>query len=400
MVKKTLIWYVIFSLFTAGWTFWPQNSSGGNLLPPQIEFGKSIQFTLQLNSPENINAAYLFLQPNGQETQILAFDLPLKDVNQIVFDLTNFRLRPFSPVEYWYRLEMSNGEIITGEKAFFTYEDNRFPWQRLSASQINVAWYSGDLVFGQQALDTALAGIQKTHTILDYSLATPVSIYIYPSASDLQSVLNLTPNSWVAGHASPDLGVVLVSILPGPDQRAEMERQIPHELMHIVQYQLIGDTYINLPVWLTEGLASMAELYPNPDYQSVLKKAVENDTLLPMVNLCSAFPAELSGAILSYAQSDSFVRFLYQNYGATAMRELIIAYKDGLGCEEGVRKVYGTSIAQLETRWRQEVLGMDIASLAWSNLQPYMLISAFLLLPFLLTIFLSFRKEPGRYAAK
>ncbi|KPL73963.1 peptidase MA family metallohydrolase [Bellilinea caldifistulae] len=392
MNKNIFFLFWMMSILIGGWTFLPQQSIGVQLLPPQIEFGRSISFNLQLKQPDEVQAAFLLLKSNGEETQIIPFPSPLGETNPIVIDLTTHSLRPFTTVEYWYRLEMKNGDNLTGEKAAFFYEDNRVTWQRLSAQQINLAWQQGDLVFGQQALDVTVQSLQSNLAILDSPLRETVSIYIYPSARDLQSVLNLNPNSWVAGHTSPDLGVILVSIPPGPDQRAEMERQIPHELMHILQYQLAGEAYTRLPVWLIEGLASIAELYPNPEYQRVLQKASENDNLLPFVNLCSAFPADLSGAILSYAQSASFIRFLYQTYGASSLRDLIFSYKDGLGCEEGVRKVYGQSIAELETRWRQEVLGMDLASLAWNNLQPYLLILLLVSLPIFWTIFSSGRK--------
>ena len=400
MTSKSILPFLLISVLIGGWVFLPQLPNGTQLFSPEFEFGRSIQFTLQLEQPATVQAAYILFKSNGQETQIIPFALPLMETNQVVVDLASKPLRPFSTVEYWYRLELQNGTSVTGEKATFFYEDNRNAWQRLSAPQLNIAWQQGDFIFGQQALDVAVQSLQSTLAILDSPLHAPVSIYIYPSARELQTVLNLSPSSWVAGHASPDLGVILVSISPGPDQRAEMERQIPHELMHILQYQLAGEAYTHLPVWLTEGLASMAELYPNPEYQLVLKKAAESDNLLPIINLCSAFPAELSGAILSYAQSASFVRYLYQNYGASSLRELINAYKDGLGCEEGVRNVYDQSIAQLETRWRQEVLGMDLASLAWNNVQPYLLILILISLPIFLTIFSTARKGFSGYASK
>lgn len=400
MIKNSIIIFWLLSFLSRGWTVIPQQEIGDNLLPPEFEFGRSIRFTLQLKEFDQVQDAFVLLKSNGQETQIIPFASPLKETNQAVLDLTNHTLRAFAIVEYWYRLELKNGSNITGEKATFFYEDNRNPWQRLSAPQLNIAWQQGDFIFGQQALDVAVQSLQSTLLILDSPLQTTVSVYIYPSATELQTILNLSPSSWVAGHASPDLGVILVSIPPSPDQRTEMERQIPHELMHILQYQLAGEAYNHLPVWLTEGLASMAEFYPNPEYQLVLKKAAESDNLLPIINLCTAFPAELSGAILSYAQSASFVRFLYQNYGASSLRELITAYKDGLGCEEGVRKVYDQSIAQLETRWRQETLGMDLALLAWNNIQPYLLILILISLPIFLTIFSTARKGVSGYASK
>ena len=82
-------------------------------------------------------------------------------------------------------------------------------------------------------------------------------------------------STWVAGHANPDLGVVLVSIAPGENQSMEMERQIPHELAHVLLYRLTGPAYANLPNWLTEGIASQVEGYPNADYTQVLTASAQ-----------------------------------------------------------------------------------------------------------------------------
>ncbi len=397
MRHKTLVLILLLSLFSIAATTRPQIGLGDFDTPPQIIFGETITFLVYLNQPENIQEAFLFIQPDNQEADILAFNPESKTETSIVYDLATNPLRPFVWVTYWYQIEMDDGQSFTSPKKNFRYEDNRFEWRRLTTSGFEIAWTSGDVSIGQQALEVAGQSQKAVRSLLDVELPTPVSIFIYPSALDLQSALNLAQSSWIAGHASSDIGVVLVSIPAGPDQRAEMERQIPHELMHIAQYQVAGDGYNRLPTWLSEGMASNAELYPNPEYQRVLQNAIDRDALLPMVNLCAGFPRELSGALLAYAQSSSFVRFLVQNYGASSLRNLIAAYQDGLGCEEGMRKVFDQSIAQLETRWQQEALGRNLIAAAWQNLQPYFLILILILLPVGITL-LPRRKESETHA--
>ncbi|HZU85924.1 MAG TPA: peptidase MA family metallohydrolase, partial [Anaerolineaceae bacterium] len=193
--------------------------------------------------------------------------------------------------------------------------------------------------------------------------------------------LALINASWVAGHASPEFATVLVSLTPSPSQRLEMERQLPHEITHILLYQAYGANYSRLPQWFNEGLASLSELYSNADYKRALQKAVQSNSLIPMESLCNGFPRESSGAYLAYAQSESFTRFLFQKYGNASLQELAALYADGVDCQQGIQTVYKTSLDQLELRWKQEYLGMDAELLAWQSLLPYLAILLFVLIP-------------------
>ncbi len=187
-----------------------------------------------------------------------------------------------------------------------------------------------------------------------------------------------------------------MSIPQGPEQRLELERQLPHEMVHILQYQKLGESYQKLPLWLIEGTASLAELYPNPDYQWVLEKTVSQNALTPIANLCSVFPQEASGAFLAYAQSTSFVRYLYQKFGITKMEELMQNYQDGLGCEQGVMATFGISLRQLESDWQREALGVNVELLALQNLIPFFLLAVAILLPPLVSSFSFHNKTKER----
>jgi len=387
------LWIALFSLTILGARGLPQEGLTFTMRAPEIVFLEHITFSTTLNSPSPVEEASLFIRPTNQETRLISLFPTPEGTLEARLDLADNFLRPFSTVDYWYRVVLEDGAIITSSTQTFFYEDTRYAWQRLEGGSLKVAWATGDLKFGQEVLNVAAAGLRAASVIIPSDVPPPIRIYVYPSADELQSTFTKTDTPWAAGHASPDLGVVLVSISPGPDQRAEMERQLPHEMMHILQYQVVGEAYNRLPVWLVEGMASAIELYPNQEYQRVLDYAVRSDGLLPMVDLCSAFPQDFSGALLAYAQSTSFVRFLHQNFGSSSLLSLMDAYQDGLGCAEGVRKVYSESIFQLENRWQQEALGRDINLLAWQNLWPYLLLSLALFVPIALTL-LPFRRKP------
>lgn len=343
-------------------------------------FGDKIIFQAKILPPGGVSEVYLFIQPAAEPTRLEK--VTINEQGEILFpyDVREHALRPFARTEYWFRAVSGTGEKFESTKFALDYIDNRQPWQTLDDGGIQVNWQQGDLFFGQGALNTARSAAKTVSTILPaQSLANGVRVFIYASAAQLREALNYAPSAWAVGEASPDLGVVLVSISPGSEQQLDMDRQIPHELMHVLVYQLAKDNYPNIPLWLNEGLATLAETYANPDYQRALNRAVKDANLLPMAALCAEFPMDASGAFLGYAESASFVRFVQNKFGNRALLELVNAYRNSYSCAEGVQAATGSSLDQLDYRWRQETLGVDTGVLAVQNLLPYLAIIAILL---------------------
>jgi hypothetical protein len=115
----------------------------------------------------------------------------------------------------------------------------------------------------------------------------------------------------------------------------------------------------------------MAELYPNPDNQGLLEIAYRNGQLLPFSALCRTFPAETDQALLAYAQSASLSRFIFDRYGPGAFEEILAYLLHGEGCQEAVEAALGTSLAQLESQWRQGTFAENAWRGALSSLLPW-----------------------------
>jgi hypothetical protein len=77
----------------------------------------------------------------------------------------------------------------------------------------------------------------------------------------------------------------------------------------------------------------------------------------PLGELCAAFPPEAGEAFLAYAEAESFVRYLRENYGASGLEALTGAYADGLGCEQGAQRALGRALTPLEQDWLAQGLG-------------------------------------------
>ncbi|MCJ7660155.1 MAG: peptidase MA family metallohydrolase [Anaerolineales bacterium] len=364
----------------------------------EFTFGGSIKFHATLQSASPVEEVAVFIQAEGQiDAETIPADFNSSGTIDAEFDLSQHPLRGFSEITYWYRVTLKNGEVFTSEEYQFIYEDSRFDWQTLQSGDFEVHWFEGEVDFAQEMVNIAAASLERAQSYLPITLTETIHIYAYDSAKELRSALQLSGQDWVAGHADPDLGVVLVSLPPGPEQQLEMERQIPHELMHVLMYQTIGVAYERLPIWLNEGLASITELYPNPDYYTILNNAYEEDDLLPINSLCQVFPQDSFKTLLAYAESASFTHYLNNQYGMPGLESLVIHYADGLDCQHGAEQALGSTLTQLETQWRRETFNEDPLITVIENLLPWVLLLLIMVgLPLLFSLVRARKNRTGK----
>jgi hypothetical protein len=245
-------------------------------------------------------------------------------------------------------------------------------------------------------MDTVQAGLVSVSRLVAVDLAQPIEFYIYANSDDLRATLGENASQWIAGHADPALGVVMVIIEPGAEQNILMEQRIPHELMHVMLYRSVGAGYRNIPAWLSEGTATLAEIYPNADYDRVLLDAAENNGLIPLSSLCGPFPADTGQAFLAYAESRSFTNYLHQTYGSTGLLKLASSYADGVDCARGPELAFDVSLSNLENRWRAARLGQTPILPALQNLTPYLVLLCIVLgIPFI-SIMITMRGKGNR----
>jgi hypothetical protein len=344
----------------------------------EYTFGGPVAFIIKLETKSPVEEILVFLRSHGENQTFIGEAEPSGSGEfQYLHDASLQPLRAFAHVEYWFQVNLKDGSQETSPVYSFFYQDNRFVWQKLSRAPYHVHWYEGDVSFGQGILDIAHEGQKKAKSLLPLPVPDDVNIYVYASSEELQATRRLLRQEGVAGHADVDLGLIVVSLPNLPDRRLEAERTVPHEVMHIMLYQAIGQGYEHLPTWLNEGLASINELYPNPDFQISLESAIKNSTLIPLNQLCNGFPIEISGFILSYAESAYFTRYLYRTFGSEKIYDLAATYARGFDCEQGFEQVMGISLSDAEKQWIADSFGPLAASgvdLQPSNLWPWLIL--------------------------
>jgi len=378
-----------------------QAESGVQVTQPEINytFGEHLLLETQIQAETPISQVKLYLKPEG-ETNTITASAPMTTPDRVIHEVNLIEnpIRAFSIISYYYEVYLENGSTFTSPTFTFFYDDNHFEWQMRESGAFRVHWYQGDVEFAQTVLDIAYEGLLKIQSYIPVPQPDQVDIYVYASAMDMQSTILLSGQSWVAGHADPDLSVIVVSLPPGPAQVYETKRQIPHELMHVMLYQRLGPAYTNLPKWLNEGLASITELFPNPDYHMLLENAYEMETLISIDELCQTFPVDASSIQLSYAESTSFTRFLHQQYGNQGIEGLLSQYANGLGCERGVEVALDKPLSKLEQDWRRVTFNEHSFSAALETLSPWFLLCTLVLFTPTVLIIRGLRKKGTRGA--
>lgn len=370
--------------------------AGAQIIDTQVEylFGESIIFRASIQTDTPLKNVVIKIKVN-ESVDEFAREVDIDTADEVVYeyDVSQHSIQAFSTVTYWYEIATQSGDLYTSKRFSFEYEDNRFDWQVREESPVRVHWYKGDEEFAQELLQVAESGLDRIKSLIPLQTPEIIDIYVYSSAEEMRQALQLLTQDWVSAHADPEQGIMVVSLPSGPDQVLEMERQIPHELMHLLLYQEAGDGYKNIPVWLNEGLASAAELYPNPDYVKLLSDAQDDGTMLAISSLCHVFPKDAHSAYLAYAEATSFTRYIHDSYGVSGIKDLVGKYVDGTGCESGIRETFGSSLAVLENEWKRDEFGEGIALFALMNLMPwFLLVLLMLVLPVGLSIW-RFRKR-------
>jgi hypothetical protein len=359
-----------------------------------VHFGEQITFLATIKSSIPIQSVSISIFDESQGIrQTETLNVQPDGLTEFQWDIRQKALRPFSTIKWNYQFIFPDGTSTNSEVYSVRYSDDRFTWQTLESGTLRVSWYEGDEAFGQSAMDTVQTGLASVSRLVAIDLAQPIEFYIYSNVNDMRATLGDGASEWIAGHADPALGVVMVVIEPGTEQNIRMEQRIPHELMHVMLYRAVGAGYNNIPAWLSEGTATLVEIYPNADYDRVLLDAANSDDLIPLSYLCASFPADTGQAFLAYAESRSFTNYLHETYGSSGLLKLASSYADGVDCERGPELAFGVSLSYLETRWSSSELGQIALLPVLQNLMPYLvLLCLVLIIPFI-SIVTTLRKK-------
>lgn len=211
--------------------------------------------------------------------------------------------------------------------------------------------------FGQALFNHGIRSLEYLERDTGVVLERRIQVYIYADRDDFFDAIEPGAKEWTGGRAYPQFGVVMIDIHPADWEWGK--RALAHEITHQVIHQKIRSPLggLSLPPLIDEGLAVYYESPGSPGVQFVtpLRRAIKNDTLIPLRALTKAFAAEPDAATLSYAESYSVVDFIFRRYGRDRMAQLLQAFKQGGFYDDIFARVFGMNLDGLEEEWRKDI---------------------------------------------
>lgn len=326
------------------------------------QFARSIDITAEVPEMSAVSQVNIYFQTDTgarlQTSATVTSDGKLTGY----LNLLNSPYKVFDRIYYWFEITYTDGQKAITPSYWFDYYDNRFTWQRSETKWFIVYNIPSSPISADEIQSIALSSLKYATKILAVSPELPMVLYVYPDVDSLSSALGMTSSEWAAAEARPEIGVIMVSTSDNGDEKQDLERQIPHELTHILEYAITGDDYTNAPKWLLEGLATLAENSEDKTDQRLLADAHREGELLPLSEICSSFPPEYSRSALAYAESASFVRYLRQTYGNDSLITLLENSANAANCDQLMQATYGKDLTTLESDWIGTTLMLSIVN--------------------------------------
>ena len=319
-----------------------------------IQFQRNIQFTIELEAPADVKSI-LFRYRIGSR--------PITNVGYPTFDAgskvkAEFSLPsggasympPGTDIRYSYLVEDARGQTFETEPRTFLYQDTRFKWETLSKGLITVHYHNLFPITAERVADTLTSTNQRMGDVLGVRVDSPTKAVLYNTVEEMNGALppqseTLRRQLVTEGQAYAEYDLVLL-LGSRPDT-------VAHEFTHLLVHKAADNAFAPIPGWLNEGLAVYAQSEAR-EYEQALSQAIRRDRLLLLRGMAGR-PGGAEETILFYGQSFSTVRYLIKTYGEEKMRAFLTAFKEGIGIEPAMRKVYGLGLGQLEADWRQSV---------------------------------------------
>ncbi len=325
----------------------------------QIYFPSALAFNIKAQSQNDIVKLRLHYQVDRMNYAPITneawpeFTPSPKVQTQWVWDMRKASLPAGATVTYWWTIEDTAGDSLTTPSQIIRFDDLRYDWKKVTSGQISLFWYKGNQSFVDQLMAGCQQALERLAQDTGVYLKQPVSLYIYASPEDLRGAM-VFPQEWTGGVAFTEYGIIAIGI---PTNELDWGKgALAHELGHMVTHQITFSPYgAILPTWLDEGLAMYAEGKPDPYLESVLEKAITQHNLISVRSLASPFSAIPEEAYISYAESQSLIPFLIQNYGRDKMLQLLNLFKEGNTYDDALTQVYGFDQDGLDALWQKYI---------------------------------------------
>ena len=325
-------------------------------LSAQVEIRSAITFQLDApwTGPPPSRVSVLFGLPDGVVTRRGRAPFEVDDGRLTASHRWRPRgtLLPGAEIEYRFEVRDADGKAQT-ESSTVTYIDLDLPWQTQSEGLVDIWWYAGGDSLATDAVNGVRRGLDALQAQFDLALQRRTRLVLYADGERMRADLGRGTRPWVGGVAAARFNLIVLYASEFEWGRSTLPSTIAHELTHIAIEHAVGEPPRNIPTWLHEGVATVVEssVAERFSYDDIVDGAFAADRLISLRGLTGSFPVRSGGALLAYAQSNSFVRFIIDRWGGSSITQILDAYRDGALPDRALQQTVGIDLAALEAQW-------------------------------------------------
>jgi hypothetical protein len=175
---------------------------------------------------------------------------------------------------------------------------------------------------------------------------------------------------------SPEEVGLLFGLEPSPARSqifnrvaASVREFVPHEIVHIISYQLLPREEKGIPPqYLNEGLSYWlggASFFSPELLLSWAKTKIEHEEIIALDSLIHN--PWIYGKNEGAALVSSLVKFLIDTYGNAKFKQLFAAGESDDKQREALRNIYGKSIDKLQEEWKKSVRSLHLSEIKIQN---------------------------------
>ena len=316
------------------------------------DFPTSLTFSLQASSPATISSVRLIYQVGDDPILSIADAkfVPAATVSaSYQIDLNREYYPPGATVRYRWQIEDQSSAKLLSDWQNLAITDPRFAWHSQTMGPITLHWYDGDNQFATALLQAATQAVTAANFDVNAPGIKPVQIWIYGQQNDFRTALGSGAEQWVGGQTLPNYRVIML-FAPSNDIPDD-QRSVAHEMTHVLLDSSVNDPFGQLPTWLDEGVAVVAEGTVDPTFQQALVAAAKSHQLLSIQAISGNFPNSTNEATLAYAESEDIVRYFIDTYGTQKLSALIAAFRAGDTSDAAFQQTIHMSTLAFQNGW-------------------------------------------------
>ncbi|MDP8254328.1 MAG: peptidase MA family metallohydrolase [Candidatus Alcyoniella australis] len=231
----------------------------------------------------------------------------------------------------------------------------RADWLLIQTDYATIHYQRSDSLAAEKLAQIIPPTVQRIERDLQLPRQPRFKVYLAPDRSTYDEISpGRTPPQWSVGWARPESGLIVLlsqNAARGEGRELLTTQVLVHELAHLMLHAKLGGR--DVPRWLEEGYAKTAAREWSLGTATTLTWAVVRGRLIPLAQLVQRFPEDEPRVHLAYAQSQSFVAFLLDNFGPEGLGRFLELLAQGLPVEIACERALGRDIHALEHDWRR-----------------------------------------------